>query len=92
MKKFFSNIIEWVAAVMVVALAVIVFLQVFNRFVLKAPFRTSRSIKVRVVRACQLLFCSRRSTMTVAATGAHSQTTFMISHSAAEILKRVFIT
>lgn len=44
MKKFFSNIVEWVAATMVVALAVIVFLQVFNRFVLKAPLSWSEDL------------------------------------------------
>ena len=44
MKRFFSNIVEWIAAVMVVALAVIVFLQVFNRFVLKAPLAWSEDL------------------------------------------------
>ena len=44
MKKFFSNIVEWVAAVMVVALAIIVFVQVFNRFVLKAPLAWSEDL------------------------------------------------
>jgi len=44
MKKFFSNIVEWIAAVMVVALAVIVFLQVFNRFILKTPLAWSEDL------------------------------------------------
>ena len=44
MKKFFSNIVEWVAAVMVVALAIIVFVQVFNRFVLTAPLAWSEDL------------------------------------------------
>jgi TRAP-type C4-dicarboxylate transport system permease small subunit len=43
-RKFFSNIVEWIAAVMVVALAVVVFLQVFNRFVLKAPLAWSEDL------------------------------------------------
>jgi TRAP-type C4-dicarboxylate transport system permease small subunit len=43
-KRFLSNIVEWIAAVMVVALAVIVFLQVFNRFVLKAPLAWSEDL------------------------------------------------
>ena len=44
MKKFFSNIVEWIAAVMVVALTVIVFLQVFNRFILKTPLAWSEDL------------------------------------------------
>ena len=44
MRRLFSNIVEWIAAVMVVALAVIVFLQVFNRFVLKAPLAWSEDL------------------------------------------------
>ncbi len=44
MRRFFSNIVEWIAAVMVVALAVVVFLQVFNRFVLKAPLAWSEDL------------------------------------------------
>jgi TRAP-type C4-dicarboxylate transport system permease small subunit len=44
MKKFFSNIVEWIAAIMVVALACIVFLQVFNRFVLKTPLAWSEDL------------------------------------------------
>jgi TRAP-type C4-dicarboxylate transport system permease small subunit len=43
-RKFFSNIVEWVAASLVVALAVIVFLQVFNRFVLKTPLAWSEDL------------------------------------------------
>ena len=44
MRRFLSNIVEWVSAAMVVALAVIVFLQVFNRFVLKAPLAWSEDL------------------------------------------------
>jgi len=44
MKKFFSNIVEVIAATLVVALAIIVFLQVFNRFVLKAPLAWSEEL------------------------------------------------
>jgi len=44
MRKFLSNIVEWIAAVMVVALAAVVFLQVFNRFVLKTPLAWSEDL------------------------------------------------
>lgn len=44
MKKFFGNIVEGTAAILVVALAVIVFLQVFNRFVLKTPLAWSEEL------------------------------------------------
>src|SRR4030042_2574639 len=44
MKKLFGNIVDWTAAVMVVALAIIVFVQVFNRFVLKAPLAWSEDL------------------------------------------------
>ena len=44
MKRVFSNIVEWIAAAMVVALAAIVFLQVFNRFVLKTPLAWSEDL------------------------------------------------
>jgi TRAP-type C4-dicarboxylate transport system permease small subunit len=37
MKKFLSRIVEDVCFVLVVVLAVVVFFQVFNRFILKAP-------------------------------------------------------
>jgi TRAP-type C4-dicarboxylate transport system permease small subunit len=43
-KRFFSNLVEWIAASLVVALAVIVFLQVFNRFVLKTPLAWSEDL------------------------------------------------
>ncbi len=43
-KKLLSNVVEWTAAVMVVALAIIVFVQVFNRFVLKAPLAWSEDL------------------------------------------------
>lgn len=44
MRKFLSNIVEWIAASLVVALAVIVFLQVFNRFLLKTPLAWSEDL------------------------------------------------
>ncbi len=44
MKKALENGIEWVSAVLVVALAVVVFLQVFNRFVLKTPLAWSEDL------------------------------------------------
>jgi TRAP-type C4-dicarboxylate transport system permease small subunit len=43
-KKFFENLIERICMVLVVALAVIVFLQVFNRFVLKTPLAWSEDL------------------------------------------------
>jgi TRAP-type C4-dicarboxylate transport system permease small subunit len=43
-KKFFGNIVEVTAATLVVALAIIVFLQVFNRFVLKTPLAWSEEL------------------------------------------------
>ena len=44
MRKFFSNIVEWVAAFLVIALTIVVFLQVFNRFVLKTPLAWSEDL------------------------------------------------
>ena len=44
MKKLWDNGIEAVSALMVVALTVIVFLQVFNRFVLKTPLAWSEDL------------------------------------------------
>jgi len=44
MRKVLSNILEGVAAILVVALAVVVFLQVFNRYVLKAPLAWSEDL------------------------------------------------
>ena len=44
MKRFLGNIVEWASMVLVVALAVVVFLQVFNRFVLKAPLAWSEDL------------------------------------------------
>ncbi len=44
MKKMMDNLIEAVSAAMVVALAVIVFVQVFNRFVLKTPLAWSEDL------------------------------------------------
>ncbi len=44
MKKFLSNAVEGFAAALVVALAVIVFVQVFNRYVLKSPLAWSEDL------------------------------------------------
>ncbi len=44
MKRFLGNIVEWASMAFVVALAVVVFLQVFNRFVLKAPLAWSEDL------------------------------------------------
>ena len=44
MQRIFDHIIEAVSAVMVVALAIIVFVQVFNRFVLKTPLAWSEDL------------------------------------------------
>lgn len=44
MKKLVDRLIEAVSAVMVVALAVIVFVQVFNRFVLQTPLAWSEDL------------------------------------------------
>jgi TRAP-type C4-dicarboxylate transport system permease small subunit len=44
MKRFLENIVEWASMGFVVALAVVVFLQVFNRFVLKAPLAWSEDL------------------------------------------------
>ena len=44
MKDFIENVVEWIAAVMMVALAIVVFIQVFNRFVLKAPLAWSEDL------------------------------------------------
>jgi TRAP-type C4-dicarboxylate transport system permease small subunit len=44
MKRFLGNIVEWASMGFVVALAVVVFLQVFNRFVLKAPLAWSEDL------------------------------------------------
>jgi TRAP-type C4-dicarboxylate transport system permease small subunit len=43
-KKVFKDLIERICMVLVVALAVIVFLQVFNRFVLKTPLAWSEDL------------------------------------------------
>jgi TRAP-type C4-dicarboxylate transport system permease small subunit len=43
-RNVLSNIVEGVAAVLVVALAVVVFVQVFNRYVLKAPLAWSEDL------------------------------------------------
>ncbi len=44
MKKLLSNPVEKICMVLVVALAIVVFLQVFNRFVLKAPLAWSEDL------------------------------------------------
>ena len=44
MKRFLGNSVEWASMVFVAALAVVVFLQVFNRFVLKAPLAWSEDL------------------------------------------------
>ncbi len=44
MKKFLASGVEWVCAILVVALSVVVFFQVFNRFVLKAPLAWSEDL------------------------------------------------
>jgi TRAP-type C4-dicarboxylate transport system permease small subunit len=43
-RKFFANIVEVTAAILVVSLAVVVFLQVFNRYVLKSPLAWSEDL------------------------------------------------
>jgi len=43
-RNVLSNIVEGVAATLVVALAVVVFIQVFNRYVLKAPLAWSEDL------------------------------------------------
>jgi TRAP-type C4-dicarboxylate transport system permease small subunit len=44
LKRFLENLVEGTCMVLVVALAVVVFLQVFNRFVLKAPLAWSEDL------------------------------------------------
>ena len=44
LKRFLENLVEATCMVLVVALAVVVFLQVFNRFVLKAPLAWSEDL------------------------------------------------
>jgi len=44
LKRILANLVEGVCMVLVVALAVVVFLQVFNRFVLKAPLAWSEDL------------------------------------------------
>jgi TRAP-type C4-dicarboxylate transport system permease small subunit len=44
LKRVLENLVEGVCMVLVVALAVVVFLQVFNRFVLKAPLAWSEDL------------------------------------------------
>jgi TRAP-type C4-dicarboxylate transport system permease small subunit len=43
-KRLLGEGIEWVSAVLVVALTVVVFIQVFNRFVLKTPLAWSEDL------------------------------------------------
>ena len=44
MKRFLENLVEVTCMVLVVGLAIVVFLQVFNRFVLKAPLAWSEDL------------------------------------------------
>jgi TRAP-type C4-dicarboxylate transport system permease small subunit len=44
LKKAFDNLIEGVCAILMVALTVVVFVQVFNRFVLKTPLAWSEDL------------------------------------------------
>ena len=44
MKRFLDSLVEGTCMALVVALAVVVFLQVFNRFVLKAPLAWSEDL------------------------------------------------
>lgn len=44
LKKAFDNVIEGTCAILMVALAVVVFIQVFNRFVLKTPLAWSEDL------------------------------------------------
>ena len=44
MKKVLGNLVEGACMLLVVALAIVVFLQVFNRFVLKAPLAWSEDL------------------------------------------------
>jgi TRAP-type transport system small permease protein len=44
LKKAFDNLIEGACAVLMVALAVVVFIQVFNRFVLQTPLAWSEDL------------------------------------------------
>ncbi len=44
MRKFFGQIVEHVSVALVVALGIVVFLQVFNRYVLKAPLTWSEEL------------------------------------------------
>jgi TRAP-type C4-dicarboxylate transport system permease small subunit len=44
LKKAFDNLIEAVCAILMVALAVVVFIQVFNRFVLQTPLAWSEDM------------------------------------------------
>ena len=46
LKKAFDNLIEGVCATLMVALAVVVFIQVFNRFVLQTPLAWSEDLSM----------------------------------------------
>lgn len=60
-KKFFSNIVECIAAIIVVALAIVVFVQVFNRFVLKAPLAWSEDLAMLLFQWVAFFGSSTRS-------------------------------
>ena len=44
MRRFFGQLVEHVSVALVVALGIVVFLQVFNRYVLKAPLTWSEEL------------------------------------------------
>ncbi|HYB20477.1 MAG TPA: TRAP transporter small permease [Thermodesulfobacteriota bacterium] len=44
MRRYWGNLVEGICMVLVVALAVVVFLQVFNRFILKTPLAWSEDL------------------------------------------------
>lgn len=48
MRKFFDNLVERTCFVLVIALAVIVFVQVFNRYVLKTPLAWSEELAMLI--------------------------------------------
>jgi TRAP-type C4-dicarboxylate transport system permease small subunit len=43
-KNAFDSLIEWACAILMVALAVVVFIQVFNRFILQTPLAWSEDL------------------------------------------------
>ena len=65
LKKLLGNLVEGACMVLVVALAVIVFLQVFNRFVLKAPLAWSEDLAMETVKAIYAAYLSAEKGMRV---------------------------